>query len=189
MRTTSLVIGISVLAVSSAALAGKLENRNFEKEFEVINDVTHWGSEGEVFGSCRAVKAGDEGQPAKAADGERCVVIDVPTNSWSGLWQQTTTSPKRPYVWKARHLIQGGSLPDTVATFMKVEFFDDKDQFLSAAEGEWLRLDTKGQWIEKTMKGTTPDRTKKIRFVITAGDNAESAEVVNRIYWDSTSAQ
>lgn len=185
---TALAIALAFLAASPDALAGKLENGNFEKEFAVVDEVVHWGPNGEVFGGCRRVKAGGEDQPAKASDGQHCVVIDVPASSWNGLWQQTGAKGKS-YLWKARHLIQGGDLPDSAATFMKVEFYDDMDQLISAVEGEWFRTDTKGQWQENSMKGTTPDGTKAVRFVIIAGDNSEGAEIKNRIYWDNAEAQ
>ena len=189
MHKTALAVAVAFLAASSAALAGKLENGNFEKEFAVADEVVHWGQNGEAFGGCQRVKAGAEGQPVKASDGQHCVVIDIPANSWNGLWQQTSSGPGKAYTWKARYLIQGGNLPDSAATFMKVEFYDDMDQLISAVEGEWHRSDTKGQWQENSMKGTTPDGTKAVRFVIIAGDNSEGAEIKNRIYWDNAEAQ
>jgi hypothetical protein len=189
MRRTSLALGLTLLAASSIAHAGRLENSGFEKEFEVVDEVLHWGPHGEVFGGSHRVTAGDEGQPAKASDGEHCVAIDIPGSSWNGLWQQISSGPEKAYVWKARHLIQGGNLPDSAASFLKVEFYDDADQLISSIEGEWHRSDTKGQWLENTMKGTTPAGTKEVRFVIIAGDNSEGAEIKNRIYWDNTEAQ
>jgi len=187
MRTnvSNLAIALSFLAASSVALAGKLENSNFEKPFS----DNHWGSNGEVFGGCARVKAGDDDQPVKAADGQHCVVIDVAAKSWNGLWQNTGGGPKKSFTWKARYLIQGGNLPDSVATFLKVEFYDVYDQLISAIEGDWHRMDTKSLWVEDAVKGTTPDGTKTVRFVIIAGDNAEGADVKNRIYWDNTEAQ
>ena len=50
------------------------------------------------------------------------------------------------------------------------------------------RMDTKGVWIQDTMKCTTPDGTEAVRFVIIAGDNTEGAEVKNQIFWDNTEA-
>ena len=182
-------MGLSILASAPGAMAGKIENSNFEKEFEIADEVVHWGPHGEVFGGCRRVKAGDEGQPAKASDGQHCILIDIPANSWNGLWQQTGSGKGKSYTWKARYLIQGGNLPDSAATFMKVEFYDDMDQLISAVEGEWHRMDSKGLWVEDAMKGTTPDGTKAVRFVIIAGDNSEGAEIKNRIYWDNAEAQ
>jgi hypothetical protein len=171
-----------------SARADHIKNENFEQALEVEGDVTHWGEVGEVFGAVSQVAAGVADQPAKASAGRKMIVIDVPGSSWNGLWQEVDANGGKPYAWKANCLIVG-ELPESVSTFLKVEFYDQYGEQISAIEGEWLKKDTAGAWVESAMKGTTPAGTKKVRYVIIAGDNSGNAVVKNRIYWDNASAQ
>lgn len=184
----TLVTVAFMAATATVACADRIKNSSFEGDFESKDDIYHWGNYGELFGNVAQVEAGGEVHPAKAKAGGRMIVIDVPANSWNGIWQQVDGRPNQPFVWKASCFIKG-DLPDSVATFLKVEFFDEAGEHIAAVEGEWFRNDTKGQWVESTVKGSTPAGTKEVRFVIIAGDNSEGAEVKNRIYWDDASAQ
>jgi hypothetical protein len=186
-RQTVLAAAVLIAATVSAQ-ADRIKNGNFEATFEVIDDMARWGGDGEVFGGARQVTAGEEGHPARAKAGRKCVVIDLSEQGWNGLWQEIPGRSGMNFTWKASVLIQGGDLPDTVATFLKVEFYDQHGEYMSAVEGKWYQADTKGKWVESVLKGTTPEGTKTVRFVIIAGENSENAEVKNRIYWDDASA-
>lgn len=183
-----LVLAFAVWSGTGAAEAGRIRNGSFEQAFELQDDgVIRWGEHGEAFGETGRVAEGDPGHPAKAKAGKRFIVIDTPPASWNGVYQEFDARAKQPFLWKASYQIVG-DLPEGVATFLKVEFYT-ADDYIASLEGEFITADTKGRWVETSVKGTTPPGTKKVRFVIIAGENLDGAEVKNRIYWDDASAQ
>ena len=171
-------------AVVITAVAGKLKNSSFEEDFGLREDSNMWGDYGVTFGECYQVTAGKDGHPAKAHSGDRILVINTPSNSWNGIWQQIPWDENTPYAWHAYYLIQGGDLGPSCATFMKTEFFDASDNKLGESVGEPHRADTRGEWIRDTMRGKTPPGTASVRFVLIAGNNPDGPTLYNRIYWD-----
>lgn len=172
-----------------AHAAPQLDNGGFEIDFGERENGNMWGFEGIAFGEAYQVYAGADTHPRVAHGGRRMAVINVTPNQWSGIWQQLPWRPQAPYRWRAYHAIQGGPLPETVATFMKVEFYDASSNLLQAVEGERRRADTKGKWVQDQQQGTTPPGTAFIRFVLIAGDAADGQLYTNRIYWDDAAIE
>jgi hypothetical protein len=177
-------VGCAVLLGSYAAHAGKLANPSFEIDFGSREDLNMWGDFGEAWGETYQVYAGKERTPAKAVEGKRVILINVPGRSWNGTWQQIPWGENQAFSWQASYYIKG-TLPESCSTFMKVEFYDASDNCIGTAEGERRRTDPAGKWVQDSMKGVTPSGTAAIRFVILAGDNTEGATIVDRIFWDN----
>ncbi|MBN1268528.1 MAG: hypothetical protein JXB04_02995 [Kiritimatiellae bacterium] len=178
------LVVVAVLAAVLGAAAGYLVNTSFEEEFGEREDLNMWGDYGEAFGECYQVYVNREDAPKKANSGGRILLINVPQNTWNGIWQQIPWDPETPFAWKAHFLIRGGGLGEGTATFMKTEFFDAEDKHLGDVSGTQHRDDTGGQWVLDTLRGTTPPGTASIRFVLIAGNNPDGETIQNRIYWD-----
>jgi len=179
----SLAVALFV-ASSVAGLAGKLANGGFEQDLGSRDQLNVWGDYGDIWGGGQRVAAGP-GQPVKKAHGgERLLLINIAPDSWNGAWQQIKWDEKRPFAWSAYYLIKG-DLPTNCSTFMKIEFYDANDAQIGSVDGDRHRADTRGQWIQDSMKGQTPAGAAAIRFILIAGDNTGGAtNIENRIFWD-----
>ena len=172
------------LGATSAWAAGALDNGGFEIDFGLREHNNVWGANGQTFGETYQVRAGTDAHPRVAHTGSRMAIINVVPYEWSGIWQQIPWAENASFHWSGFYAIQGGDLPDGVATFMKVEFYDASENLLSAIEGERHRRDTKGKWVADSMHGMTPAGTTSVRFVLIAGDAPDGKMYTNRIYWD-----
>ena len=185
MTRSGILIVSGFLAVAAPAVrAGQLSNASFEIDFGPRETMNMWGDLGEAWGEAYQVNAGKETAPAKAYSGTRVLLINVPPNSWNGIWQQLPWEANKPFAWKARYLIKGGDLPESCPTFMKLEFYDGNDTFIGVLEGDRHRTDTHGQWESDSMKGVTPEGTAAIRFILIGGNNTDGAAIIDRIFWD-----
>jgi hypothetical protein len=170
--------------LTTVAMADKLQNAGFEFEFGLREDSNMWGDYGDVFGEAYQVIAGRANYVKKAHAGDRVLLINVPPGTWNGAWQQIPIEGNQPYYFKGFYLIKDGDLPPSCATFLKVEFYDGSDQLIESLEGDKLRMDTKGKWVQAVVNGQTPAGTQSARFVVIAGDNAGNEALVDRIFWD-----
>lgn len=178
--------GLLCVAFAGVLRAGDILNAGFETEFGSAEDQNVWGDFGEAFGEAYIVDEGNENGPKKAHKGSRALLINVPADSWNGVWQQIPWDEKMPFTWTAWCMITGGELAPGTATFMKAEFMDGLDQRIGEALGESYTQDTGGKWVKSTIKGVTPPSTRAIRFVLIAGSNPEGEPVMHRIFWDDS---
>ena len=184
MRTSAVVVVVGVyFAYAVMAWSGKLKNASFEENFGPSESQSAWGDFGDIFGEARQVYDGKDPVPL-AHSGRRVLAIDVPPNTWNGIWQQLSYGEGASYTMVGYCQIRGGDLPPGCATFLKVEFYDGNDQLIEYVEGEHLKKDTKGNWVKTVLNGKTPPGTRAIRFVVIAGDNAGNEKVSSRIFWD-----
>ena len=181
-RFRVLLLGFIFLA-ACAAWAGQLLNAGFETDFGQREQMNVWGEYGDRWGEAYQVDVGGQ-HIAKAKAGHRVLVINIPPNSWNGVWQQLPWKENAAFAWVGSYLIRGGDLPKDGVTFLKVEFYDAGDALLGMVEGDRHLSDTKGKWVRDTMQGTTPPGTAAIRFIVIGGGNAEGPAVTDRIYWD-----
>jgi hypothetical protein len=166
------------------ASAAELLNGSFEIDFGQRANMNMWGDYGEVWGEAYQVTAGSAHYAKKANTGERMLLINVPTGSWGGIWQQIPWDANVSFAWEAFYLIDGGDLPADCATFMKVEFYNGNNAKIGELNGKKRTDSTKGKWIRDSMSGKTPIGTEAIRFVLLAGSNPDDKGVEDRIYWD-----
>ena len=183
-RSGMLVVGVFLVVAAPGVRAGQLANAGFEIDFGSRETMNMWGDLGEAWGEAYQVNAGKKTTPAKARSGNRMLLINVPPNSWNGIWQQVPWEANKPFSWKAHYLIKGGDLPESCPTFMKVEFYDGNDTFIGVMEGDRHRTDTRGQWEADSMEGVTPEGTAAIRFILIGGNNTDGAGIIDRIFWD-----
>lgn len=186
-RVPVVLAAACALAFGLAAPAEELINPGFDIDFGAREDRAMWGDFGETFGQGYQVEAGKDPHPIEARSGSRMLVINVPVTSWNGVWQQVPWRENASFTFKAYYMIRKGSLHEGCATFMKVEFFDAKDNKISDISGEGRKADTAGRWILDTLRGTTPPETASLRVVLIAGENPDGPAVENRIYWDDAS--
>lgn len=183
------LVTAAVIAVAVPVLGGQLANTSFEVDFGTHENQNVWGDFGDVLGQAYQVRAGAGGYIKKARTGDRVLLINVPMDSWNGVWQQAPWEPNTPFRFVGHHLIEDGDLPENCATFLKVEFRDGQGELLGSAEGDKYRTDTRGRWVFSLLEGVTPARTAAIRFVIIAGSNPADEGLVDRIYWDDVDAE
>ncbi|HPF99388.1 MAG TPA: hypothetical protein PLE77_04920 [Kiritimatiellia bacterium] len=181
-RIRVLPVGFILLA-ACAAWAGQLLNTGFETDFGQRDQLNVWGEFGDRWGEAYQVNAGGQ-HIARAKSGSRVLVINIPPNSWNGVWQQIPWKENAAFAWEGSYLIRGGDLPKDCMTFLKVEFYDAGDALLGMVEGDHHSSDTKGKWVKERMHGTTPAGTAAIRFIVIGGGNAGGQAVTDRIYWD-----
>ena len=181
-RFRVLPVGFIFLA-ACAAWAGQLLNTGFETDFGQREQLNVWGEYGDRWGEAYQVNAGGQ-HVARAKAGGRVLVINIPPNSWNGVWQQVPWKENAAFACEGSYLIRGGDLPKECATFLKVEFYDAGDALLGMVEGDRHVSDTKGKWVKDTMHGTTPPGTAAVRFIVIGGGNAGGPAVTDRIYWD-----
>lgn len=174
------MVGLFVLPLPAEELC----NPSFEQTFGGREDQNVWGQFGNAFGECYQVEAANNNGPGRARTGSNVLLINVPQNSWNGLWQQIPWGENLPFAWKAYYLIKDGDLPTDCATFMKAEFLDGMDNKLGEISGAPKTQDTQGNWVMDSLRGQTPAHTRSIRFVLIAGHNPDGESVINRIYWD-----
>ncbi len=179
-------VGVMLIGGAGVLQAGDFVNPGFEIEFGSLEEQNVWGDFGESFGEAYQVYAGKENGPDKAHGGSRALLINVPQNSWDGVWQQLPWEENTPFSWSAYYLIKGGNLPVGTATFMKLEFMDGLDRKIDEVAGEQHAQDTGGQWLKDTMTGVTPEGTRSIRFILIGGHSSEEESMLNRIYWDDS---
>lgn len=184
MRTkvTKMMV-LLALTFGVVAWAGKLKNPTFEEDFDSMEGSAVWGDYGEIFGEARQIYDGKDQILPSARTGHRVLQIDVPPGTWNGIWQQLPLGEQKHYVMKGHCLIRG-DLPVSCATFLKVEFYDENDEQIEYVEGEHFANGTGGAWKSTALSGKTPPRTKSVRFVVIAGDNAGGEKVANQIFWD-----
>jgi hypothetical protein len=173
-----------LVCAATAGTASELLNPSFEVEFGSREDLNMWGDYGEAFGECYQVYADGETHPDEAPDGDRALLINVPFNSWNGIWQQIPWEAGKRFVFSARYLVRGGDLEGNTATFLKVEFYDMNDAKISEQLGNRRTKDTRGNWLPDSLQGVAPPGTASMRFIIIGGSNPDGAEIANRIYWD-----
>lgn len=181
-RIRVLPVGFILLA-ACATWAGQLLNTGFETDFGQRDQLNVWGEFGDRWGEAYQVNAGGQ-HIARAKSGSRVLVINIPPNSWNGVWQQIPWKENAAFAWEGSYLIRGGDLPKDCMTFLKVEFYDAGDALLGMVEGDHHSSDTKGKWVKERMHGTTPAGTAAIRFIVIGGGNAGGQAVTDRIYWD-----
>ncbi len=184
---TKIAVAVAVgvyLAGAAVAFSGKLQNASFESDLGPAGSEAAWGEHGDIFGEARQIYDGKDQILAAARTGRRVIQIDVPPNTWNGIWQQLPMGEDVRFTLMGYCLIRGGDLPPGCATFLKVEFYDGNDQLIEYVEGEHLTKDTKGAWVKTILSGKTPPGTRSVRFVAIAGDNAGNEKVVSRIFWD-----
>ena len=184
MRAGNICAVICGLSLVMNAGANMLKNPGFEMDFGARQDMNMWGDYGEAWGETYQVPLGREGHPAKSKEGNRILVINVPVNTWNGIWQQVPWGEDKPFSFEGNYLIQGGDLHDGCATFLKAEFLDGNDQVIGQLEGEKRQGDTKKAWKSDALKGKTPAGAAAIRFIVIAGNNPNGPAVTSRIYWD-----
>jgi len=178
------VLGLSAATAFSAA---EILNPSFETDFGNRDDTNVWGDFGDAWGETYQVVAGTRNYVKKARTGDRVLLINVPPGTWDGIWQQLPWSENAPFKLTAYYHIKGGDLSGNCATFIKVEFYDGNDKLIGEKEGDMHRLDTKGNWRETTLEGTTPAGTQAIRCILIAGKNAGGETLIDRIFWDDIS--
>jgi hypothetical protein len=188
-KTITAIAAVFGFAGAVWALPPLLGNPGFEMEFGSREDMNVWGAFGESFGEAYQVYAGNGQTPAAAHEGKRVLQINVPHNSWNGIWQQTPWPENKPLEWHAWLMIRGGNLPENTTTFMKIEFYDALDHLLAEKTGERLSRDSNGQWREATLRMLSPPGTRSARLVLIAGSNSSGQALENRIFWDDVSLQ
>ncbi len=176
-----------LLASSLVSFGNALENSSFEEEFGPREDLNMWGDMGETFGETYQVSVDAKNRPETARTGKRVLLINVPQNTWNGLWQQVPWEPDMSYVFKAYYLIRDRDLEGSTATFMKVEFYDALDNKIGEERGRPRAARTKGTWLLDSLRGTTPPNTASIRCVLIAGNNPGGPMVMDQLFWDNAS--
>ena len=180
---TSLIMALAILSPATST-AQQLKNSSFETDFGSKEDENMWGDHGIAFGEAYVANADTEGHPKRAHSGDRMLLINAPSGTWNGVWQEVNWGSEVSYAWEAYYRIEHPSLPHECETFMKVEFYDFSGSPIGESEGSRHQEQTHNRWVLDSMRGITPKGTAQIRFVLLAGPNNEDQGVINRIYWD-----
>ena len=190
MLNRSAYIRIAILVVAylsfttGVASAGVLGNPGFELDFGPREDLNMWGDYGETFGETYQVPIGKDNRPGKTREGKRVLIINVPQNTWNGIWQQVPWAEKNSYNLKGFYQIRGSDLPLNCHTSLKVEFYDGRDNKIGEKAGSLRTESTRGRWIADALRGVTPEGTESIKCVIIAGHCPDGPPVVDQIFWD-----
>ncbi|MCK9555075.1 hypothetical protein M0R36_04565 [bacterium] len=164
---------------SAFSSANVLLNNSFETAGGNVGE--NWTQFGEAY------RVAEGGAHPSAQDGSYMLLINTQGTGGdgNGAFQICNWTENTDYTFTGYYRIEA-ELPADYTTFLKVEYYNASETYISATEGVKMSALTDG-WTFYELSGTTPANTASVRFVpIIWGTTSET--LLNTVYWDNLSA-